>query len=187
MPVIEVHLLEGYPADAKQRLGEALTDATRLVVPATPDLVTVMIHEMPSEHYYRGRTQRTPAPPLQDPCVLVDEFLQHLGNRQLDKVKAMVASDFIMHFPGAEPMHQFEQLIDWSKDRYRSIEKQIESIEALHAAGDETVVYCRGTLAGVWPDGTHFQDIRFIDRFELVNNKITRQDVWNDLAEARGS
>jgi len=38
-------------------------------------------------------------------------------------------------------------------------------------------------LNGVWLDGTTFSDIRFIDRFEIVANKLARQDVWNDLSE----
>ncbi len=44
-------------------------------------------------------------------------------------------------------------------------------------------VYCFGTLGGEWPDGTAFDGIRFIDRFELQGGLITRQDVWNDMAE----
>ncbi len=39
-------------------------------------------------------------------------------------------------------------------------------------------------LAGEWPDGTPFDGIRFIDRFELADGKLARQEVWNDLAEA---
>ena len=48
MPIVQLHVLEGYTKDDKQRLGEALTDAVRLVVPATPELVTVMISDMPA-------------------------------------------------------------------------------------------------------------------------------------------
>ena len=39
--------------------------------------------------------------------------------------------------------------------------------------------------AGEWPDGTAFEGIRFIDRFVVVDGKITDQRVWNDLGEAR--
>jgi hypothetical protein len=41
---------------------------------------------------------------------------------------------------------------------------------------------CHGTLSGEWPDGSAFSDIRFLDRFELRSGKLTRQQVWNDLA-----
>ena len=183
MPVIEVHLLEGYTNDDKQRLGEAITDATRLVVPASPELVTVMIHEMPSGNYYRGRTTRTPAPARPDACEIVSAFLEHLGQRHLKDASALLSDNFVMFFPATKPMHQLEQLIEWSTSRYNRIAKSIQSVEALQTAGEETVVYCRGTLSGEWPDGSTFSDIRFIDRFELINGKITKQEVWNDLAE----
>jgi len=187
MPVIEVHLLEGYNASEHRRLGEALTDATRMVVPASPELITVMIHEMPADNYYRGRTTRKPASALPDPCEIVLRFLDHLGSRDLDKARTLVSADFEMLFPGAPAMHDLQMLVDWSKPRYQSIKKQIDSTEAMHSAGDEIIVYCRGTLSGVWPDGSHFSDIRFIDRFELINGIISKQEVWNDLAEVKHS
>jgi 4-oxalocrotonate tautomerase family enzyme len=185
MPVIEVHLLEGYTPDSKQRLGEVLTDACRMVVPAPADAVTIMIHEMARTDYYRGRTQRTPAAALPDPCVIVHQFLEHLGARDLDAARHLLADDFTMVFPDTTPMSNLDELVTWSATRYRSIAKHFETTEAMGSASGATIVYCRGTLHGECPDGTPFQDIRFIDRFELVNGKITRQDVWNDLAEVR--
>jgi len=44
-------------------------------------------------------------------------------------------------------------------------------------------VYCYGTLSGEWLDGRAFADIRFIDRFTVVDGKLLDQTVWNDLAE----
>ena len=46
MPVIELHVMQGYSADEKTRLCAALTNAVRTVVPAPPEAVTVMIHEL---------------------------------------------------------------------------------------------------------------------------------------------
>lgn len=183
MPVIACHLIEGYTADEKKRLAEALTDATRLVVPAPAELVTVMIHDMPASNYYRGRTTRMPAAALADPRVIVKNFLRHLGNRELDTARTYTANDFVMFFPDTGAMRTFDELIDWSGTRYRHIEKTIDGIEAMHSGGSETVVYCRGTLAGIWVDGSSFTGVRFIDRFELVDGKITKQEVWNDLGE----
>jgi len=183
MPVIEVHLLEGYSSDEKLRLSEALTDATRLVVPASPDLITIMTHEMPASNYCRGRTMRKPAPALPDPCEIVKRFLGSLGERELDKAREYCDANFQMIFPDASPMSALEELIDWSKQRYTRIEKHNMSFEALHAPGEETIVYCTGTLSGDFLDGTAFSNVRFIDRFELISGKITRQQVWNDLGE----
>ena len=38
---------------------------------------------------------------------------------------------------------------------------------------------------GILPDGTPFEGIRFIDRFEVRQGRLSRQDVWNDIAEVR--
>ena len=187
MPIVQLHVLEGYDADAKQRLGEALTDAVRLVVPAPPDLVTVMIQEMPAHHYYRGRMSRTPAPAKPNPCVLVRGFLSALEARNLDQAQDYLADDCVMTFPGSGPLRSLQHLIDWAKPRYRFVTKTYEGFDALQDAGQATVVYCRGTLSGEWPDGTAFDAIRFIDRFEIVGDKITKQDVWNDIAETRAT
>jgi len=41
---------------------------------------------------------------LSDPCVLVKQFLEHLGDRRLSDAKMMVSENFVMQFPGAAPM-----------------------------------------------------------------------------------
>ena len=44
-----------------------------------------------------------------------------------------------------------------------------------------------GTLYGEWLDGTAFAESRFIDRFEMEGGLLTRQDVWNDMAETKAN
>ena len=182
MPVVEIHLLEGYDADAKARLGAGLTDAVRAVVPAAPDLVTVMIHDLPREDYYRGGTTRQGAEALSDPAGIVRDYLAAMEARDLDTARTMLADGFFMTFPGTAPMRTLEELIAWSKPRYRFVKKTYEGFDT---SGDGRTVYCRGTLHGEWPDGTPFEGIRFIDRFEIECGRITRQDVWNDMGEIR--
>lgn len=184
MPIVELHLLEGYTSGDKQRLGAALTGAVTLVVPAPPEAVTVMIHEMPPDHYYRGGEQRTGAAALPDPQEIVRQYLQSMEARDLTAAQALLGAGFVMQFPGAAPMTQLSDLIDWAGPRYQSVTKSYEGFDVATSGG--TVVFCRGTLSGIWPDGTPFEGIRFIDRFELRDGKITRQDVWNDIAEVRG-
>jgi len=43
----------------------------------------------------------------------------------------------------------------------------------------------RGTLYGRWLDGSSFEGIRFIDRIEIRDGLVVRQDVWNDAGELR--
>ena len=184
MPIVEAHILEGYASEEKTRLTAALTDAVRLVVPAPDEAITVMLHEYPKEAYARGGVHRAPAPALPDPGRLVLDYLTAMEARNLERAQAMLGDGFEMVFPGTSPMTTLTELIDWSKDRYRFVKKAYKAVEAFHNGGAATV-YARGTLAGEWLDGTVFDGIRFIDRFEVVGGKIVRQDVWNDMAEVR--
>ncbi|MCA0873895.1 tautomerase family protein [Seohaeicola saemankumensis] len=187
MPIVELHVLEGYSSEEKQRLGQSITDAVRFVVPAAADLVTVMIHDMPADNYYRGRLQRSPAPARPDPVQIVKDYLAAMEARELDAARVMLCDGFAMTFPGTTPMHTLEELIEWSRPRYKYVTKTYEGFDALQSAGDEAIVYCRGTLKGEYHDGSTFDGIRFIDRFEIIDGKITKQDVWNDMAEVRAN
>lgn len=178
MPVIELHIVEGYDDKDKTRMGTALTDAIRTVIPASPDAVTILIHEAAHHHYMRGGNHHSGAPALPDPAQVVRDFLNAMEARDLDTARSFLGDGFTMTFPGTAPMTTLEQLIDWAAPRYRFVRKTYEGFDS---AGD--VTYCRGTLSGEWPDGTAFDSIRFIDRFEVENGKLTRQEVWNDIAE----
>jgi phenylpyruvate tautomerase PptA (4-oxalocrotonate tautomerase family) len=187
MPVIELHVIQGYSDDDKSRLCEALTHAVRIVVPAPPEAVTVMIHDLAPAGYMRGGVHRTPAPALPCPIGLVRKYLSAMEAREIEKAKDMLGAGFLMTFPGTAPMHQLEQLIEWAKPRYKFVTKTYSGFEALQTPDDAAVVYCRGTLSGEWPDGTPFDGIRFIDRFEVTDGHLTRQDVWNDIAETKAN
>lgn len=184
MPIIEAHLIEGYDSAEKARLGRALTDAVRLVVPAPPEAVTVMLHDMPRSNYMRGREHRSPAPALPDPAEVVRSYLAAMEARDLPRAQALLSPDFVMNFPDAPGMTSLQALIDWSRPRYRNVAKTIDRADAFHN-GEVSVVIVTGWLHGEWPDEKPFDGIRFIDRFELQSGLITRQDVWNDIAEVR--
>jgi len=115
---------------------------------------------------------------------IVLSFLAAMEQRDLEKARSYVAEDFAMTFPGPVHFALLEELVAWSRNRYRFVRKTIDSV---HESSDEdsTMVYCTGTLAGEWPDGADFSGVRFIDRFSVQNGKLTHQDVWNDLAEVR--
>lgn len=186
MPSVHLHMMEGYSPDEKKRLMQAVTNAIRFVVPAHPDAITIFLNEVPAESYARGGTQRSPAPALKDPSAIVMTFLTAMQDRDLAAAEALLSDTFKMVFPGTGEMTSLAELLDWAKPRYRFVTKTFEGIEAFQN-GDCAVVYTRGTLSGEWPDGTAFSGIRFIDRFEVSDNLITRQDVWNDIAEIKGN
>lgn len=184
MPIVEIHLIEGYSEDDKIRLGRALTAAVQTVVPAPPDAITVMTHEMPRADYMRGGTLRTPAPALPDGEAVVRDYLDAMEARDLDRARGHLTADFVMTFPGGKRMTDLAELVDWSKSRYQHVTKQFDRVETA-ATPDGPVIYCFGTLTGAWPDGTPFEGIRFIDRFALRGGKLAVQDVWNDLEALR--
>lgn len=125
-----------------------------------------------------GRTaSETPA---DDGAAVVRAYLEAMEARDLERARRFLGPSFAMTFPGDVRLHSLEALIAWAQPRYRFVRKTCERFDAMGP-----VVYCFGTLGGLWPDGTPFQGIRFIDRFELAGGLIVRQDVWNDLAEVR--
>lgn len=185
MPVVEVHLVEGYSVAARTRLAQALTHTVRTVVPAEPELVTVMTHVHGPGNYLRGGQARAGAAELPDPVDVVQRFLAAMEAREPAVADGFLAPGFEMVFPGDVRMTGLDELIAWAAPRYRDVRKRFDGFDV--AGGeDATVVICHGTLAGTWPDGIKFDGIRFVDRFELRGGRIVRQQVWNDLAEVRG-
>ncbi len=180
MPIARIDLIAGYDAPAKTRLGEALTSAIRSVIDCPPELVTVVIRDVPAQNYFRGGAARQPGPVLPDGEAVVRDYLVAMEARDLDRARAHLAPGFAMTFPGGVAMQSLEELVAWAAPRYRFVRKTYERFDAMGA-----LVYCFGTLAGEWPDGTAFEGIRFIDRFELAGGRILRQDVWNDMGEIR--
>lgn len=115
---------------------------------------------------------------------LVRQFLAHMQDRDLAAARKLLAPGFSMTFPGPVVMTELEQLVEWAHGRYQRVSKQYERFD--ECWGDEaTVVHCSGTLYGTWLDGAAFEGVRFLDRFEVADGLIRRQDVWNDLAEVR--
>ena len=183
MPVVSITLLPGYDADTQARLVSRLGQATRSVIAAPQAGTTVFIHEA-STYMRDGQVMQTGRASRPVASTLVKAFLQKMEARDLASASAFLAPGFTMHFPGAAPMHRLEELVAWSKPRYQRVGKTYERFD--ESWDDEaTIVYCFGTLHGVWLDGTPFEGIRFIDRFEVVDGLFRRQDVWNDMGEVK--
>lgn len=182
MPIVTVTVLEGYDADTRRRLGKAATDAVCSVVAAPAEAVTVIIDEVARENYMRGGAHRSSGPPRPDPAQIVHDFLAAMEARDLDRAKGFLGEGFEMVFPGDARMTTLEELVAFAGPRYRFVRKSYERFDAV-PGGEVAIVYCFGTLNGEWPDGEAFSGIRFIDRFEITQGRITRQQVWNDIAE----
>jgi ketosteroid isomerase-like protein/phenylpyruvate tautomerase PptA (4-oxalocrotonate tautomerase family) len=181
MPVISITLLPGYSAEAEERLVGRVALAARSVIAAAAAGTTVFVNYA---HTYQrdGRVFSRGGPECANASELVRHFLALMQARELPAASALLAPDFVMHFPGHTAMHTLGELVNWAKGRYNSVAKDYERFDESWGDG-VTVVYCSGTLRGVWLDGSSFEGVRFIDRFEIADGKIRRQDVWNDLAD----
>jgi hypothetical protein len=181
MPVISITLLPGYSAEAEERLVGRVALAARSVITAAAAGTTVFVNHA---HTYQrdGRVFSKGGAECANASELVRHFLALMQARELPAASTLLAPDFVMHFPGHTAMHTLGELVNWAKGRYASVAKDCERFDESWADGF-TVVYCSGTLHGVWLDGSTFEGVRFIDRFEIADGKIRRQDVWNDLAD----
>ena len=113
---------------------------------------------------------------------VVLRFLALMEERKLDAAQTMLADHFKMVFPGSVSPDSLAQLVEWAQGRYRFVRKTFDHVDVLQRIGGGAVVYCAGTLRGEWLDGTPFEGIRFIDRFEVEGGQIVHQSVWNDMA-----
>lgn len=185
MPVINVTLMKGYSDGTLNALCTRLTDAAMATIAAPAEGVTVFINEVAPAGYMRGRTARTPGPDQKPAADLCLDMLDAIEARDGAAAEKLVSEDFTMTFPGGADFTDFAALFEWSKTRYSGVSKTIDRVdEALN--GDRIGIYISGTLGGTWTDGSPFSGIRFIDRFEVTGGRIVRQEVWNDLAVARG-
>lgn len=181
MPMLQVNLLSGYSSALKTRLSKSLTSVLAGITQARPEAITVWIQEYSSDCYSRGGESRTPGQGANAPESIVREYLTAMENRDIDTARRHLGDGFVMAFPGSGELGSLEELVAWSKDRYRFVKKSIDDIDVAFGM-EEIIVFARGTLLGEWPDGSEFSGVRFIDRFVMRDEYLIRQDVWNDLA-----
>ncbi len=118
------------------------------------------------------------------PGEIVDEYLRLLMIPDPAAASHFVAPDLRIHFTGGRAMKAPAECAAFNATRYQWVKKKIEATETVtDGTPEETVVYSRGTLYGVWPDGTPFEGNRYVDRYVIRHGLITQMDVWNDSAE----
>lgn len=113
----------------------------------------------------------------------VTRYLDAMERRDLDVAQALVVPDGLeLVFPGNRRFSDLRSVVANSSGRYQRIGKRITGRDAWGSDGHLRVLIT-GTLHGTWHDGTAFEDIRFVDWFELHGGLIARQHVWNDTGE----
>jgi hypothetical protein len=132
-----------------------------------------------------------PAASVVDPLTaavdVAKAYLTAMEARDLARAKSFLAPGVEFIFPGGARLTDIDAIVAGSAKRYQFVGKHIESFDAAPVAGGGVAVYVRGTLHGRWLDGSAFEGIRFIDRIEVRDGLIVRQDVWNDSGEIRNA
>ena len=103
--------------------------------------------------------------------------------RRLGEAAYFLAVGASLTFPGGRTFFSLEEQVSSSAGRFRGVRKVFAGFD-VSTSGELTIVYAYGTLEGEDLEGNGFSGIRFVDRFELVDNKIVDQKVWNDMAES---
>jgi phenylpyruvate tautomerase PptA (4-oxalocrotonate tautomerase family) len=180
MPVTQITLLPGYPPEVRERLVRRVSSAVRSVI-AAPEAGTTTYVQEASSYQRDGRVFIQGNAALPVASEQVKGFLAAMQARDLELAHSFLAPGFVMCFPGGARFTQLTDLVEWGRQRYSKVGKHLEQIDEGWAA-DHAVVHCHGTLYGKWPNGQAFEGVRFIDRFEVKNGLLCKQDVWNDLA-----
>lgn len=113
---------------------------------------------------------------------LVVDFLEASMAPDPDKAATFLAPDVEIFFTGKTKMAHPRDMTAYNANRYNWVKKKLGPLD-IAVDNDKITVYSVGTLYGEWPDGTPFEGNRYVDRFEVIDGKITRIDVWNDSAE----
>ncbi|HRF08550.1 MAG TPA: nuclear transport factor 2 family protein [Xanthobacteraceae bacterium] len=113
---------------------------------------------------------------------IVESFLTASMIPDVEAASKFIASDLKLTFTGGRKFMHPRESIAFNAKRYKWVKKKMGRTDVVPGVG-ETVVYNTGTLYGEWPDGTPFEDNRYVDRFIVRGGKIVQMDVWNDSAE----
>ncbi|MEI7514183.1 MAG: nuclear transport factor 2 family protein [Betaproteobacteria bacterium] len=118
------------------------------------------------------------------PKEIVDAFLRAIMVPDPVGARVYVSPDLRIRFTGGRAMRDTSECSAFNAKRYQWVKKRIEHTDVVPGpTSDEAIVYSVGTLYGQWPDGTHFEGNRYVDRYLVRQGKIVQMDVWNDSAE----
>jgi len=179
MPVTQITLLPGYAPEVRTRLVDRVSQAVRSVIDTPEAGTTTFVNEAVT--YRRdGRVFAAGRAAFPVASEQVQAYLAALDSHDLFQAQGLLANDVEMCLPGGVRLRSLHERALWLQDRYRW-RRQTPQTWDESWQGDVTVVHCHGTLAGEWRDGSPFEGVRCIDRFELVAGLIRRHDAWQEM------
>jgi hypothetical protein len=112
-----------------------------------------------------------------------ETFLRVTAERRLRESQDFLADRVEFVYPNGI-FHDIAEVFAAGERRYRWIRKRHDSWDVVEKDDGTVVVVSVGTLYGENNHGQSFGDVRYVDRITFADNRIVRQQVWNDLAES---
>lgn len=111
-------------------------------------------------------------------------FFSAMARRDVAVVKSLLAPGFVMTVSGNHRFTDIEAFFSYSRTRQGAVRKHVAGYDVCHGNG-KSIVYAHGTMSGTWLDGSPYENVRFVDRFEIERDRILKLDVFSDMAEFR--
>ncbi|MNL34386.1 hypothetical protein D3C87_1563570 [compost metagenome] len=99
-----------------------------------------------------------------------------------EAARRTLAPAYELVFPGPASFTNVGAIFEWFAKRYSVARYSYGAMDAIELP-HRVIVYATGSVDGTLLDGTRFEGVRYIDRFDIVNDKITRKEVWSDMAD----
>ncbi|MFC6837873.1 nuclear transport factor 2 family protein [Halomarina ordinaria] len=115
-----------------------------------------------------------------NPRAVVEELFDRMADEECrETVGELFAEDAVIQFPGErfEGADAAEEMLTWLDAQYEWARKEFDR---WIVTGSDVV--CLGTLYGIDSGGQSFEDVRYVDVYEVVDARIERMDIYNDLA-----
>jgi len=115
---------------------------------------------------------------------IVESYLERSMVPDPEGAAAYVADGLELIFTGGRKFSGPADTTAFNAKRYKWVKKRfLRTDAALDADTGDVHVYNTGYLYGEWPDGTSFDENRYMDTFVVRGGKIVSTNVWNDSAE----
>jgi hypothetical protein len=115
-----------------------------------------------------------------EPRAIVEQFFDRMGDdERRGTVGELFAGDAVIVLPGArfEGPDAADEFLSFLAPRYEWAGKEFD-----RWLTTEHHVISIGTLYGVDNDGEAFEDVRYVDVYEIRDGLIQHLDIYNDLA-----
>src|SRR5258708_31042725 len=89
-----------------------------------------------------------------------------------------ISDELRITFTGGRKYRHPRETAAFNAKRYKWVKKKMERTDVVPGKG-ETIVYNLDTLYCEWPDGTPFDENRYVARFVVRGVQIVQIDGWN--------